>query len=70
MRDRKDFIENLQLAHVHLMILREDIRYPLSEERQKFLDYAYLLLDNLIKLEMKDDLMACIAKRKEEEDEE
>ena len=37
MRDRKDFIENLRMAQVHVTILLEDIKYPLSEERQKLL---------------------------------
>ena len=56
MRDRADFMENLKQAQVHLMILREDIKYTLSEERQKLLDGAYLCLNHLFNLEMKDDL--------------
>lgn len=56
MRDRADFIENLKEAYTHLMILREDIRYPLSEERQKWLDGAELLVRVLYNAELKDDI--------------
>lgn len=56
MRDRKDFIENLRMAQVHVMILLEDIKYPLSEERQKLLEGAYACLYHLTNQEMADDI--------------
>ena len=56
MRDREDFIENLKEVRTHLLILTEDIKYPLSEERQKWLDGANLLIKALYNAEMKDDI--------------
>lgn len=60
MRDRSDFISNLQKVYTHLLILKEDIKYPLSEERQKWLDGATLLISHLHKLEMRDDIEAVL----------
>ncbi len=56
MRDRADFIENLKTVYIHLMILTEDIKYPLPEERQKWLDGAKFLIEHLHRLEMQDDI--------------
>lgn len=63
MRDRADFIENLKMAQVHLMILVEDIKYPLPKERQEWLYNAYLLINYLSKMEMQDDLRAALEAR-------
>ena len=60
MRDRDDFIENLWAARIHLLILTEDIKYPLSDERQKWLDGANLLIGHLYASEMKDDIEAVL----------
>ena len=54
MRDRSDFIENLKMAQVHLMILVEDIRYELPEDRQELLMAAYHCMNELNKREMMD----------------
>lgn len=67
MRDRADFIENLKMAQVHLMILVEDIKYPLSEERQEWLNGAYMLINYLSKMEMQDDLKEVLAAMGEKE---
>ncbi len=67
MRDRTDFIDNLKMAQVHLMILKEDIKYPLGEDRQKLLDGAYLLINHLSSLEMKDDFDRALKEMTEEE---
>lgn len=60
MRDRGDFIENLKTVSTHLLILTEDIKYPLNEERQQWLDGANLLIQHLISQEMKDDIEAVL----------
>lgn len=60
MRDRADFIENLKEVRTHLMILTEDIRYPLSKERQEWLDGANLLIKHLHDQELKDDIEAVL----------
>lgn len=62
MRDRADFIENLKEVRTHLLILTEDIKYPLPEERQKWLDGANLLIKCLYHAEMKDDIEAVLRK--------
>lgn len=67
MRDRADFIENLKMAQVHLMILVEDIKYPLPEERQEWLNGAYMLINYLSKMEMQDDLKEVLAAMGEKE---
>ena len=68
MRDRADFIENLKEVRTHLLILTEDIKYPLSQERQKWLDYANLLIKHLCHAEMKDDLESVLRKIGEKQD--
>jgi hypothetical protein len=70
MRDREDFIENLKTVSTHLLILTEDIKYPLSEERQQWLDGANLLIQHLIGQEMKDDIEAVLREigRQQKED--
>jgi hypothetical protein len=60
MRDRADFIENLKEVYIHLLILTEDIKYPLSQERQKWLDGATLLVGHLHKEMMRDDIEAVL----------
>ena len=70
MRDRQDFIENLKTVRTHLMILTEDIKYPLSEQRQKWLDGANYLIKILYHEEMKDDLGAVLRKIGEQQAEE
>lgn len=70
MRDRDDFIKTLQDANVSLLILTKDIKYPLSEERQKWLDGAQLLIGHLVAMEMQDDIAAVlqnIGKQQQEE---
>lgn len=62
MRDRDDFIENLKEVRTHLLILTEDIKYPLSDERQKWLDGANLLIKALFNAEMKDDIERVLRK--------
>jgi hypothetical protein len=62
MRDRADFIENLRQVYTHLLILTEDIKYPLPEERQEWLDGATLLIRHLHNLEMKDDIEKVLRK--------
>lgn len=59
-RDRTDFINNLQEVYTHLLILTEDIKYPLSEERQKWLDGATLLVEHLHREMMKEDIEAAL----------
>ncbi|HSW65185.1 MAG TPA: hypothetical protein VLH56_18035 [Dissulfurispiraceae bacterium] len=58
--NRDGFITNLKEAHTRLLILKEDIKYPLSEERQKWLDGATLLIGHLHRLEMRDDIEAVL----------
>jgi|CZCB01.1.fsa_nt_gi hypothetical protein len=60
MRDRADFICNLKEAYTHLLIMTEDIKYPLSEERQKWLDGATLLIGHLHSEIMKEDIEAAL----------
>jgi hypothetical protein len=60
MRDRDDFIENLKEVRTHLLILTEDIKYPLPEERQRLLDGANLLIEHLLNMEIKDDIEAIL----------
>ena len=73
-QQREDFIKVLKEAHTSLLILQEDIKYPLSEDRQKWLDGATLLISHLHKLEMRDDIEAVLREvgeqqgRKETED--
>ena len=64
-RDRKDFIENLKMANVHLSILREDIQYALPIERQKLLDISWYAMGELQRLEMLDDYNKFTSKTKE-----
>jgi hypothetical protein len=59
-RDRTDFINNLQEVYTHLLILTDDIKYPLSEERQKWLDGATLLIAHLHREMMKEDIEAAL----------
>lgn len=71
MRDRQDFIENLKTVRTHLLILTEDIKYPLSEERQKWLDGANLLIKHLYNEELKDDIrqvFRIVGKKQKQED--
>lgn len=70
MRDRDDFIKNLQDANVSLLILTEDIKYPLSEERQKWLDGAKVLIGHLVAMEMQDDIAAVLQSVGEQQKEE
>ncbi|MGI6751110.1 MAG: hypothetical protein ACOX4U_00595 [Anaerovoracaceae bacterium] len=56
MRSREDFIENLKIVRTHLLILTEDIKYPLSDQRQEWLDGANLLIKHLYDQELKDDI--------------
>ena len=56
MRDRTDFIENLQMASVHLMILLRDIKYPLPKEQQELLEAADRCVARVAALQMKADL--------------
>lgn len=60
MRDRADFIENLKIVRTHLLILTEDIKYPLSEDKQKWLDGANLLIKHLYNEILKEDIEAVI----------
>jgi hypothetical protein len=60
--NRDGFITNLKEAHTRLLILKEDIKYPLSEERQKWLDGATLLIGYLFDLELADDIEAVLRK--------
>lgn len=60
MRDRADFIENLSTVRTHLLILTEDIKFPLNEERQEWLDGANLLIKHLYHQEMQDDIRAVL----------
>lgn len=62
MRDRDDFIENLKEVRTHLLILTEDIKYPLPEERQRLLDGANLLIGHLLNMEIKDDIERVLRK--------
>lgn len=70
MRDRADFIENLSIVRTHLLILTEDIKFPLNEERQKWLDGANLLIKHLYHQEMQDDIRAVLEKLGEQQKEE
>lgn len=70
MRDRADFIENLKEVRTHLLILTEDIKYPLPEERQKLLDYANQLIGHLFNMEIRDDIEAVLRKIGEQQAEE
>ena len=56
MRDKADFMENLKQAYTHLLILTEDIKYPLSEAQQKWLDGATLLVRHLHNETLKEDI--------------
>jgi hypothetical protein len=67
--DRNDFIANLKKAHSCLLILKEDIRYPLSEERQELLDGAVLLIEHLFDLELADDIEVVLRKVGEQQKE-
>lgn len=58
MRDREDYLKNLGTVRTHLLILTEDIKYPLSEERQQWLDGANTLIRFLYNAEMKDEIMS------------
>lgn len=60
MRDRADFIENLQTVRTHLLILTEDIKYPLDELGQKCLDGANRCIEYLYNAEMKKDIEAVL----------
>lgn len=70
MRDREDFIENLSTVRTHLLILTEDIKFPLNEERQKWLDGANLLIEHLYHQEIQDDIRAVLEKLGEQQKEE
>lgn len=70
MRDRADFIENLKIVRTHLMILTEDIKYPLSPERQGWLDGANALIRWLYTQELRDDIMAVMEAMAESDGEE
>lgn len=59
-QQREDFIKALKEAHTSLLILTEDIKYPLSEERQKWLDGATLLIRHLFEKEMEADIEAVL----------
>ncbi len=56
MRGKADFIRNLQIVRTHLLILTGDIKYPLSEERQIWLDGANLLIKHLFNEILKEDI--------------
>ncbi len=59
-QQREDFIKVLKEAHTSLLILQEDIKYPLSEDRQKWLDGATLLIRHLFEKEMEADIEAVL----------
>jgi hypothetical protein len=59
-QQREDFIKVLKEAHTSLLILQEDIKYPLSEDRQKWLDGATLLIQHLFEKEMEADIEAVL----------
>ena len=65
MRDRADFIENLQMASVHLMILLRDIKYPLPKEQQELLEAADRCVAHVAALQMKADLEGIMGEGKE-----
>ena len=67
---RDDFIANLKEAHTRLLILKEDIKYPLSAERQKWLDGATLIVGHLFDLELADDIEAVLREVGEQQGEE
>ena len=61
LRDRSDFIDNLKAAHTHLLVLTEDIRYPLDEQQQKFLDVATKAVGFILNQFLKEDIEAVLA---------
>lgn len=60
MGKRDDFMENLKMVNVHLMILLEDIKYPIGEEEQRLLEGAYKITNYLQTKEMQKDIDAVV----------
>jgi len=60
MRDRDDFIENIKAAHTHLLILQDDIKHPLSEQHQEFLEVSKKAIGIIIHDMMKEDIEAVL----------
>lgn len=56
MENREDFIKRLKEANACLMVLTEDIKYPLEEQRKELLDGAAAFIKYLCKAELEDDL--------------
>ena len=73
MRDREDFMERLHKVRVNLRILTEDIKYPLDDEGQQWLDGANVLIEHLFNIELKKDIETVLrvigAQQKEEQKE-
>jgi len=69
-RDRDDFVENIHMAHTHLLICVEDIKYPLTPKLQEALEYAEkatgIILQAVMREGIEDILRALGAQRKEE----
>ena len=59
-RGREDFIENIQAAHTHLLILTEDIKYPLTPLLQRCLESALTAVGYIVQEMMKEDIAAVI----------
>ena len=70
MRDRADFIENIQTVHTHLLILLDDIKYPLSEQHQKFLEVSEKAIGMIIHEMMKEDIRAVLTEVSRQQQEE
>ena len=56
MRDRKDFIENIQAVHTHLLICLEDIKYPLPTTYQEGLECMERVAGAIIRRLIEEDI--------------
>ena len=59
-KDREEFIENLKIVYVSLLMLTEDIKYPLNEQNQRFLETATQLIGAISRDILKEDIKAVI----------
>lgn len=59
-RDRADFIENIQEAHTHLLILTNDIKYQIDPKLQRYIEAAEQAVGYIIRKMMEEDIKAVL----------
>lgn len=59
-RDRADFVENIQEAHTHLLILTNDIKYPIAPQLQRYLEAAEQAVGYIIRKMMEEDIKTAL----------